>query len=173
MLDLLKKRRSIRKFSTKEIECEKIEKIKTAALLSPSSRNIKPWNFIFIQESKTLHKLSSCRPNGASFIKDSKLAIVIIADTTLSDVWIEDCSIASIIIQLAAENLELGSCWTQIRNRQYSVEKSTSTYIKELLSIPKHFEVESIISIGYKAEEKQAYREEDLSFQAIHQEKFN
>ncbi len=52
MLDLLKQRRSIRKFQQKSIENEKLEALKKALLLAPSSRNIKPLEFIFIMIKK-------------------------------------------------------------------------------------------------------------------------
>ena len=53
-------------------------------------------------------------------LETAPLAVVICADETLNDAWIEDCSIASILLQLTAQSIGLGSCWIQIRNRMYS-----------------------------------------------------
>ena len=73
---------------------------------------------------------------GSAFIKGCKLAIVIGADISKSDVWVEDCSIAATLIQMEAEDLELGSCWVQIRLRQSSQENQSSTeFVKEALRI--------------------------------------
>src|ERR1035437_7586243 len=94
--ELLKTRRSIRKYLPKTIEQEKITKITNAALMSPASKRSNPLEFIVIQDKETLVKLSQSRPHGSQFLNDSPLGIVVIDDTTKSDVWMEDASIASI-----------------------------------------------------------------------------
>jgi nitroreductase len=82
-------------------------------------------------------------------------------------VWVEDCSIASIVVQLAAQSLGLGSCWIQIRKRAHSKDTSAEEYIQELLGIPQHMKVESIISLGYPAEVKKPVPLEKLEFEKI------
>ncbi|GAA0739137.1 nitroreductase family protein [Clostridium oceanicum] len=173
MLDLFKKRRSIRKFKQKPIEKEKIEALKKALLLAPSSRNIKPLEFIFLDNKEILNDISKCKPHGAIFLKEAALAVVVLGDENKSDVWVEDASIASIIVQLEAEALELGSCWIQIRNRNYNENKMAEDYIKEKLNIKENFKVESIIAIGYKDESKNPTDEENLDFSKIHINKFD
>ena len=162
MIDLLRQRRSIRVFQQKSIESEKISILKEACLRSPTSRNRHPWTFTFITDSEYLHILSSAKPHGASFLKHAPLGIVIAADTAKSDVWIEDCSIASILLQMTAQSLGLGSCWIQIRRRKPDHTGSASDYIKEKLDMPSEFEVESIIAIGYPDETKPRIPESDL-----------
>ena len=84
-------------------------------------------------------------------------------DSTKTDIWIEDCSIAAIIIQLTAASLGLGSCWIQIRNRPYNDEKTAEARIQELLGLPEHIKVASIMAIGHPAEEKPSIPAERLS----------
>jgi nitroreductase len=98
MLEILRKRRSIRRYQKKEIEREKIELLKEAALRAPSSRAIKPWQFVFVTDRSILEKLSRAKEDGSSFLKHAGLGVVVCADENESDVWIEDCSIASIIL---------------------------------------------------------------------------
>ena len=172
MLALLKQRRSIRKFQQKPIEKEKIEVLKRALLLAPSSRNLKPLEFIFLEDKEILKNISKCKPHGGTFIKDAALAAVILGDEDKSDVWVEDASIASIILQLQAESLGLGSCWSQIRNRKYDDNKMAEDYIKEKLNIKENYKVESIIAIGYKDETKEPIDEDKLDFNKIHINKF-
>lgn len=172
MLDLLKKRRSIRKFKQKPIEKEKIQALKKALLLAPSSRNIKPLEVIFLDNKEILNDISKCKPHGATFLKDAALGVVVLGDKSKSDVWVEDASIASIIVQLEAEALELGSCWIQIRNRSYDENKMAEDYIKEKLNIKENFKVECIIAIGYKDETKDAIDKENLDFSKIYINKF-
>lgn len=173
MLDLLMKRRSIRKFKDQAIEKEKIDALSKSALLAPSSRGIRPWEFILVENKDTLEKLSKCR-SGFNFnhIKEAALAIVVMADSTKSDVWVEDTSIAATLIQLEAESLGLGSCWIQIRNRQYDDVLSAEEYVRGVLEIPDNFSVGNIIVIGYKDEEKKPYSNEDLKYEKVHKEKW-
>ena len=78
--DLLKKRRSIRRFTDHPIEKEKIDGLMKAALLSPSSRGIRPWEFVVVDDRETLTALSQCKPHGASFLKSAALGIAVVAD---------------------------------------------------------------------------------------------
>ena len=152
MLNILYNRRSVRSFLNKPIEESKKERLKEALLLSPSSRNIRPWEFYFIEDKELINTLASSKAHGSTFMKSAPLAVIIIGDETKSDVWIEDCSIASIILQLEAEALELGSCWVQIRNRKTPSEDSSEDFIRTLLKLKPNFRIESIIAIGYPKE---------------------
>ena len=167
-ISLLEKRRSIRKYKDKPVEAEKIDMLVEAALRSPSSMNCNPWEFIVIIEKEKLDKLSMSKPHGATFLKNSPMAIIVCGDAKKSDVWVEDCSIASIFIHLAAESIGLGSCWIQIRDRMHNDVQSSSDYISELLNIPGALEVESIIAVGYPDEEKQGHKKKSLLFDKIH-----
>lgn len=152
MIELLRKRRSIRKFTPDKVPSEAVELLKEAALRAPSSRSINPWEFILVDDPKILRQLSKAKQHGSEFLQKAPLAIVVCADSTKSDVWVEDCSIAAIIIQLTALSLGLGSCWAQIRNRQHDKEKSAETYLQELLGLPDQIKVECILGIGFPAE---------------------
>lgn len=172
MLELLKKRRSIRKYKSDKIEKEKIDKMLKAALLSPSSRNKKPWEFIVVDDEKIINQLSNAKVSGSSFVKDAPLAIVIIADKTKTEAWIEDTSIAAIIIQLEAEELGLGSCWIQIRDRKHNENIMSEDYLKDIINIPNNYRAEAIISIGYPDENKKSYDDSDCDFDKVHWNKF-
>lgn len=168
MLEVLKKRRSIRKFKDREVPKEEIDKLVKAALLSPSSRSICPWEFVVVTDKNILEKLAYCKEHGSIFLKDAPLGIVVLADETKSDVWVEDTSIASIIIQLTAETMGLGSCWIQIRNRMHDKTETAENYIKNLLNIPDKYKVESVIALGYPLETKLPHSEENLKFDIVY-----
>jgi len=169
---LAEKRRSIRKYTNQEISQEIIDKLLVVALMSPASKRSNPWEFIVVNSPELLEKLAECKPHGASFIKEAPLAIVVIADSAKSDVWVEDTSIASIYLQLAAEDMGLGSCWVQVHKRKHASGIDSSEFVKELLQIPSNFEVESIISFGYKNEERQAFDTTKALYERIHTNKF-
>lgn len=162
LFDLIRKRRSIRKYKAQPVEKSKVDTILKAALMSPASKRSNPWSFIVVDDKELLTKLSSSKPHGASFLKDAPLAIVVCADKTKSDVWVEDTSIASIIIQMVAMELGLGSCWIQIRLRDHESGILAEEFVKQALSLPANMSVESIISIGYPDEEKLPFDESKL-----------
>lgn len=169
MIDLLKTRRSIRVYEDKKIDKESVELILKAALLSPSSKGRRPWSFIVVSNKEVLNSLSRCRTKGGGpFIKNSSDAIVVISDKSKTeDVWIEDCAIATTIMQLEAHKLGIGSCWVQIRNRMHDDEKTAEEYIKELLNIEDNYAVECILSLGYSAENKKSYSDDDLDWEKV------
>jgi len=154
MIELLRTRRSIRKFTAEKIAPETIETLIEAALRAPSSRGINPWEFILVDDPELLRRLSQTKQHGSEFLKGAPLAVVVCADSSKSDVWIEDCSIAAIIIQLSAVSMGLGSCWAQIRNRRHDAEQSAESYVRELLGLPEQITVEAILGIGHPAEKK-------------------
>lgn len=110
--------------------------------------------------------------SGSDFLKDAALAIVVLADPLASDVWIEDASIASIYLQLQAEDLGLGSCWIQVRERFTADGVSANEYIHEVLDIPLQLQVLSIIAIGHKGMERKPFDEKHLQWEKIHINKY-
>ena len=170
--DLLRSRRSIRKFQNREVEKEKTDIILKSALLAPSSRAIRPWEFIAVTDRALLKKLSACKEHGSEFLAGAPLGIVVIANPEACDVWVEDASIASIIIQLSAQSLNLSSCWIQVRERFHSGAVKAEDYIKEVLKIPEKYSIECIVAIGYPAEKKNAYTDNELRYDKVHINRF-
>ncbi len=172
MIEILRNRRSIRKFTEQSVEPEKLDILKEALLRSPSSKNINPWEFIFVNSREKISLLKQCRPHGTSPLETATLAVVVCADETKNDVWIEDCSIASILLQLTAQSLGLGSCWVQVRNRMHSESVTSEKYIQEMLGIPENFGILSIIAIGYPVQQRTGKPFSELQFEKIRKNKF-
>lgn len=171
-IELLQQRRSIRRFLDQPVEPAKVELLLEAALRSPSSRGINPWEFIVVTDRQMLKSLANAKPHGSSFLSHAPLGIVVCADTRKSDVWVEDASIATIILQLAAASLGLGSCWIQIRERPHSKERSAHDYVADLLHLPSAVMVEAILAVGYPGESKPPHARATLKWPQIHLEVF-
>jgi nitroreductase len=167
IFELIQKRRSIRKYRDQPVEDDKIKILVETLLRAPSSRGLNPWQFIIIKDKYLIKQLARAKEHGADFIKNASLAVVVCGDPKKSDVWIEDCSIASAFVQLVAESLKLGSCWIQIRNRMYTDSRTAESYIRQVLDIPLRIRVESIIAIGYPDEKKEAHPLESLDFTQV------
>lgn len=168
LISVLEKRRSIRRFQEKKIEPEKIDALIEAALRSPSSMGRNPWEFIVVTAKDMLQTLSRAKEHGSAFMKNAPLGIVICADPGKSDVWIEDASIASIILHLTAVSLGLGSCWIQIRERMHDSAKTAETFLAEALNLPENLKVLSMVGIGYPAEDKPGHEKETLPYGKVY-----
>ncbi|MGL5261188.1 MAG: nitroreductase family protein, partial [Bacteroides sp.] len=110
--------------------------------------------------------------HGSKLIEGAALAVVVLGDPLQSDVWIEDTSIASILMQLQAEHLGLGSCWVQVRERFAADGTASDEIVRDILNIPLQLQVLSIVAFGHKAEDKKPFDEEKLQWEKIHINQF-
>jgi len=170
--ELIKNRRSMRKFTGEELTQDQVVTLLKAALMSPSSKRSNPWQFIVVDDKETLQQLSICKEMGASFLKDAALAIVVMADPLASDVWIEDAAIASLMIQLQAEDMGLGSCWIQVRERFTATGIPSGDFVHNVLDIPLQLQVLSIVAVGHKGMERKPFNEEHLQWEKVHLGKY-
>jgi nitroreductase len=170
--DLIKKRRSIKKYAARPVEQEKIDAIIETALRAPSGRAARPWAFVVVTDKELLEKLSNAKPMGAQFIKDVFAAIVVCADPSQSHLWIEDCAIAAVSMQYAAHTMGLGSRWAHMRDNTFDDQTSSRDYIAGLLGLPDNLDVECIIGVGYPDETVSSHRTEDLLFDKVSYNRF-
>ena len=170
--NLLINRRSTRRFKNELLKPEETEMILSAALLSPTSKNGHSWQFIVVDDKEMLEKLSRSKEHGSKFVADCALAVVVLGNPIVSDVWVEDASIASIAMQLQAEDIGIGSCWVQIRERQYNDYISAEDHIRDLLDIPMPYEILSIIAFGKKEKERTPNDTDALMWENVHIAKF-
>ena len=167
-LELLKRRRSSRVFTDEPVDKDMVCDLMRAALMSPSGHRINPWEFILVDDKETLKALSVSKEHGAGLVEGAAMAIVVLGDTTKTDVWIEDCSIATIILQLAAEEYGLGSCWVQMRLRKDADGNLAEDNVRSLLNSPAHYAVLSIVGLGHKARQTQPFDEENMQWDKVH-----
>ena len=170
--ELIKRRRSMRKFTGEELTQDEVVSLLKAALMSPTSKRSNSWQFVVVDNKSTLELLSKCKEAGASFLKDAAVGIVVLGDPLASDVWIEDASVASIMIQLQAEDLGLGSCWIQVRERYTATGMSADEFVHGVLDIPLQLQVLSIIAVGHKGMERKPFDEDKLQWEKIHLNKY-
>ena len=170
--ELIKTRRSMRKFTDKELTQEEVELLLRAALMSPSSHRSTGWQFIAVDDKPTLARLAECKESGAAFVAEAPLAIVVMADPAVSDAWVEDASIAALMIQLQAEDLGLGSCWAHVKGRYAADGTAANTVVHELLDIPENMQVLCIIAVGHKGMERKPFNEEHLQWEKVHVNKW-
>lgn len=167
MLDLLRQRRSIRAYTDAPVDAATVAALQEAVLRAPSSRGLNPWSFLFVTDRSLLEKLAACKPHGAEFLRQAPLGVVVLADPERADTWIEDCAIAAIILQLAAESLGLGSCWVQVRLRQHASGMSAEDFVRQTLELPSHLRVPCILAIGHPVRRKPGHPREALPWDKV------
>lgn len=167
--DLLVRRHSIRRFTDEPVDADHVRLILEAGLMAPSSKRSMPWEFLVVEDKEKLQQMSGCREIGTVALKSCPLAIFVMADPEKSEAWVEDASVAAILMQLQAEDLGLGSCWVNIRGRFTSDPEITSQdYLREIVDIPGNLMVQCIIAIGHKDEERKPFDPEKLKWEKVH-----
>jgi len=144
----IESRRSIRKYLTKDVEQEKIDKIIESARIAPSAANRQEWKFIIVKDQSTRDKLvEAC--NGQSFV--AQAPVFIAACSTESEklmpcgqyAYTVDLSVALSFMILEATELGLGTCWLGAFNEEK---------VKSILNIPEDIRVVGLTPVGYPDE---------------------
>ena len=130
-IDIARSRHSSRLFTEEPLSSEEMELIMEAGDLAPSSRSRRPVRLIPVVDEGLIRRLALCKDSGTRALETATFAVIVAADPDVSDVWIEDCSIASIMMQMEAEDLGLGSCWVQVRLRKVGDTDSEDFIIRE------------------------------------------
>lgn len=138
-------RKSVRKFLPKPVEKEKLELILKAGMAAPSGKDVRPWEFIVIDDRATLDSMAAVLPY-AKMLKEAPVAIVVCGDSAKSSYWYLDCSAATQNILLAAEALGLGAVWTAT----YPYPERMDV-VKKYTAIPEQIQSLCVIPLGYPA----------------------
>jgi nitroreductase len=152
LIEGIKTRRSIRKFTKKKVSKKDIEELLRAAMQAPSAGNRQPWHFVVVTDREKLDKVPEFHPY-SKMLKEAPLAILICAKSKTDkycDYWVQDCSAATQNLLLAAHAKGLGAVWLGI----YPIDERVNG-IKDLFSLPAGVVPLSLNAIGYPAEEKE------------------
>lgn len=145
-------RRSIRRYTDKEVPRDMIEQLLKAAMAAPSAGNQQPWQFVVITDKKVMHGIPQFHPY-AEMLREAGCAVVVCGDLSLErhkGYWVQDCSAATENILIAAQSIGLGAVWLGV----YPVEERV-TALKRLLELPQDIIPLCILSIGFPAEKKE------------------
>jgi len=160
LLDLIKHRKSVRNFSDRPVEREKILMCLEAARLAPSACNSQPWKFIAVDDRQLKNKLCDAAFGGIysinSFCKMAPVIVVVISERSKflarigemfrgTKYYLIDIGIASEHLVLQAEELGLGTCWIGWFNERA---------VKVTLNIPQRKKIDILIALGYYDREK-------------------
>jgi nitroreductase len=151
-IDMIYKRRSIRKFTDKPVNQETLEELLKAAMAAPTAMNAQPWEFIVVTDPEILKKFRSA----LMFAKQNYTAVICVCGSQRvqknragNRFWQQDCSAATENILLAATALGLGSVWIGVHP-----VRPIEFQVKTILNIPDDVTPLNLIGLGYPAEMK-------------------
>ena len=155
-LEVIDKRHSVRKYSDRPVERELLDAMVRIAQTAPSSRNSRSTSFVIVEDRDTLDALSQMRDYGSSLLAGAQAAIIVLGDTSKTDLWVDNCAISATFLQLAVTSMDLASCWVHINGRpRFKAEPEgpgAVEYVMELLGIKDGLVPYCAIAIGYDLE---------------------
>ena len=166
-LEVMRSRRSVRRYTDEKISDDLLKKILCGALLAPSGHSKYPCEFIVVKNRELLEKMSHCRKGVAKMLEGAAAAIVVIADKDKSDTFVEDSCVAMMNMELVATSLGIGNCWIQVRNREAEDDSASENYLRGLLNFPENFACQAILSLGYPAKPPRVRELDKLNFDKV------
>ncbi len=157
-VEVIKRRRSVRKFEAKPIPQDTIKDILDCARLAPTANNVQPWLFGAVTDG-TLRKQISELTDYGKFIKDSPVCVAVFCDAT-TKYFLEDGCAATENILLACTAYGIGSCWVAGHKKPYA------DAVRKLLNVPEPYTLIALIAAGYSKQKPSPKKKavEEVSF---------
>ncbi len=163
----INERRSIRTFTDKEVEIEKIEMLLRAGMQAPSARNQMPWEFVVVRDKDLINGIASMGPN-AKPVENSKVTIALLVNNdvlTMPSKAMQDMGACAQNILLEAVELNLGAVWIGVMPDEERME-----VVKNTLNLPDNVSPFCVIAIGYSDNEYKFIDRYDAT--RVHYEKY-
>ncbi|MCR4418750.1 MAG: nitroreductase family protein [Clostridia bacterium] len=158
LMEVIGRRRSIRRFRPDPVEEEKLAAVLEAARLAPSWKNGQCWCFVVVRDGETRRKLAEAMPAtnpGRGSLVQAPLAVVACVNPAASEEWegrpyhFVDGAIALEHLVLAAASLGLGTCWLGMIYEDQ---------VRSVLGIPPSVRVLAMTPLGYPDEDPRPRR---------------
>ena len=155
MLDLIKRRRSIRAYTDEPVSDADVKALLEAAMAAPSANDRRPWEFIVVRKDDLCRRLAEAH-SWSYMCADAPVVFVVCGDERRSDHWVEDTSAATENLLLAAVGLGLGAVWVGIYPRPQRED-----HVRSVLGIPQALRVLCLVPVGHPAESKPPHTKYD------------
>lgn len=154
ILELIKSRRSIRKFTSEPIDDVMIDQILTAGIWAPSGKNNQPWKFAVVKDRELLNSLAQLTLY-SKIIENAPYCIAVFLDHNLSYDRTKDCQAIGACIQnmlLTIHDMGLGAVWLGeiLRNKEKVAELLNAE--SSGLNAPSNLELMAVVALGHPAE---------------------
>ena len=149
-LQLIFSRRSIRQYTDQPVSEADISGLLEAGMAAPSAMNKRPWHLVAVSDKQVLQDISQSPPYGRT-LPGAPLVIVVCGDPSGSSWWLQDCTLATQNILVAAAGLGLGGVFLGCHDKPEREGPS-----RQALGIPDEIGMASVLCIGHPAEEKES-----------------
>jgi len=186
LLDLIRTRRSIRRYTHDAVPADVVEQLLAAATWAPSAHNRQPWRFVVIADGQTRHRLAAAmgdqlrrdlaadgrspefieRDAGRSFARLTGAPLLILVNLTMADMDIypderrarNEAIMAVQSTAMAGQNLMLAAHALGLGACWVCAPLFCPAVVRETLNLPADWQPQGLITLGYPAEEKQKTR---------------
>jgi len=164
MLEWIKARRSIRRYTDEIVNEEHIQALLEAAMAAPTASNKQPWEFVVVRDAARRKALSQVH-QWSYMAAEAPVVFVICGREDVSKHWVEDCAAATENLLLAATALGLGGVWVGI----YPTAEREAQ-VQRLLHLPECVRPLCLVPLGHPAETQPPRTQYDAS--KVHNETF-
>lgn len=147
VLELIKARRSVRRYTAEPVAKEQLQALLEAAMAAPSDFNSQPWEFVVVTDPDSRRELATVHPWSGP-CGDAPVVIAILGDEETSTHWVESTSAATLNLLLGAHALGLGAVWVGIHGAAPEYEAS----VQRILGLPANRRVLCLVPVGHPAE---------------------
>ncbi len=148
-LRLIFSRRSIRQYTDQPISEADLTSLLEAGMAAPSAMNKRPWHLVAVTDKQVLRTIAQSPPYGRN-LPGAALVIVVCGDPRVSSWWLQDCTLATQNILVAAAGLGLGAVFLGCHDKP-----EREGPIRRALGIPDEIGMASVLCIGHPAERKE------------------
>jgi nitroreductase len=163
-LHIIFARRSIREYTRQSVSEGDITSLLQAGMAAPSAINSRPWHLVVVTDKQTLQAIAAAPPYRRT-LDGAAVVIVVCGDPSISDWWLQDCTLATENILIAAAGLGLGAVLLGCHGK---AEREGP--IRQVLGIPEEIALASVLCIGHPAEEKEPRTQYDPA--RVHRDKW-
>ena len=148
-MKIIDERRSVRKYTDKKIEAEKIDRMLRAAMQAPSATNQQPWEFLVIDDKETIVKLADFSQY-AKMLPGAPLAMVILEKQGMRAPRFTEQDLGACVQNLMLQAVEdgLGTVWMGVGKGS-----ERETFLTEMFNLPETVKPFAVLAIGYPADE--------------------
>jgi nitroreductase len=143
VLEVIRRRRSVRQYTTQPLDDSQIRLLLEAAMCAPSANDNRPWHFVVVRDAALRAELGRVH-QWAGMAAQAPVVFVICGDEQRSDHWVEDTSAATENLLLQATNMGLGGVWIGIYPRS-----PREDYVRSVMGLPTHLRVLCLVPLGY------------------------
>jgi nitroreductase len=166
--EILRNRRSVRRFEARSVPHDTVEALLRLTLTcAPSSKNTRSTRFMVVNDPAVLEKISQMRDFGSALLAQAPCAVLVLGDTAASDLWLDNAAISATVLQLAAIEAGLASCWVHVNGRPQRREQpdgpTAEDHLRGFLPIPADWQPLCAIALGYPSEPAKPHSEKDDS----------